>query len=133
VAAAVAERKRKSVKPQADETVTLSHMAAVLENIEQQNRATIEAVFAMERRLTDRFEQRFGAIELRLTALEIAVRKNSEDIRKNSEDIRKNSEDIAKLQLEVQRLAKILGADRDENAIQSLERRVSALEARLGT
>lgn len=102
----------------------MSHMTAVLENIEQQNRATIEAVFALERRLVERFEARFDQIELRLGALEFAVRKNSEDIRKNSED-------IAGLQREVRRLADILGADRDENAIASLERRVTALEARL--
>ena len=101
-----------------------SHMTAVLENIEQQNRATIEAMFAMERRLTDRFDARFEKIELRLTALEIAVRKNSEDIRQNSED-------IASLQRETARLAGILEADREVNAIAALENRVAALEARV--
>lgn len=101
-------------------------MTAVLENIEQQNRATIEAMFAMERRLTDRFDARFEKIELRLSALELAVRQNSADIRKNSED-------IAALQRETARLAGILGADRDVNAIKALENRVAALEARVGS
>ncbi len=127
----MAARKSKSRKVK-EAVVSVSHMTAVLENIEQQNRATIEAVFAAERRLTERFERRFESIELRLSALELAVKQNSADIRKNSEDIRKNSEDILKLQREVERLGKILGADRDENAIQALERRVRALEERVG-
>jgi predicted nucleic acid-binding Zn-ribbon protein len=100
-------------------------MTAVLENIEQQNRATIEAVFASERRMTEMFEARFQNIERRLDALEFAVRKNPEDIRKNSED-------LVKLQSEVRRMADVLGADRDENVISALERRVTALEQRLG-
>lgn len=72
-----------ALKPRtkAEPTVTLSDMTAVLENIEQQNRATIEAVQAMENRLCDRFDRRFDAIEHRLAALEFVVRKNSEDIR----------------------------------------------------
>lgn len=114
-------------------TEVASHFTAVVENIEQQNRAVMEAVLGMERRLTERMDLRFEKIELRLSALEFAVRKNSEDIRKNSEDIRKNSEDIAALQREVARLSTILGADRETNAIQALEARVAALEARIGS
>lgn len=124
------KRTRKPAQPEAQ--VPLSHMTAVLENIEQQNRATIEAVQALEHRLVERFDRRFDALEHRLAAVEFVVRQNSEDIRKNSEDIRKNSEDIVALQREVRRLGSILGADRDENAIAALERRVKALEDRVG-
>jgi hypothetical protein len=117
--------RKKGLAPKGVSAGAFSHMTAVLENIEQQNRATIEAVLGVERRLTERFEARFEKIELRLTALEIAVRQNSDDIRKNSDDIRA-------LQRETQRLATILGADRDENAMTALENRVAALEARIG-
>ena len=116
---------KKTNRPKGVAAEAFSHMTAVLENIEQQNRATIEAMFAMERRLTDRFEARFEKIDLRLDALEVAVRQNSADIRRNSED-------IAAMQRELHRLSGILGADRDVNAITALENRVSALEARVG-
>ena len=104
--------------------VSVSHMTAVLENIEQQNRVTIEAVQAVEHRLIAHFDEKLGAIEQRLSVLEFVVRKNSDDIRKNSDA-------IVALQQEVHRMADLLGADRDENAIASLERRVKALEDRV--
>ena len=122
---------RKPPKPAKVPMVSVSHMTAVLENIEQQNRVTIEAVQAVEHRLIAHFDEKLGAIEQRLSVLEFVVRKNSDDIRKNSEDIRKNSDAIVALQQEVHRMADILGADRDENAIASLERRVKALEDRV--
>jgi hypothetical protein len=135
----VTRKKRVRVEGGGDASVLASHMAAILENIEQQNRATIEALQATEHRLMETFGRRFDAIEVRLSALEFAVRKNSEDIRKNSDDIRKNSddirknsEDIAQLQQEVARIGKILGVEADENTIAVLERRVTAIETRLG-
>ena len=75
----------------------------------------------------DELGTRFGQkawTEQRLSVLEFVVRKNSDDIRKNSDA-------IVALQQEVHRMADILGADRDENAIASLERRVKALEDRV--
>lgn len=108
------------------------HFTAVLENIEQQNRATIEAVIGAERRLTERSDLQFQKIESRIQNLELAVRMNSEAIRKNSEDIRKNSEDIASLQRDVQRIGAILGVDRNVNLLAALEARVAAIEGRLG-
>ena len=123
---------KKQRPPKGVAAEAFSHMTAVLENIEQQNKATIEAMFAMERRLTDRFDARFEKIELRLAALEVAVRQNSEDIRRHSEILRKHAEDIVALQRDTARMVGILGGDRDVNAITALENRVAALEARVG-
>jgi hypothetical protein len=103
-----------------------------MEQMEQQNRATYEAVMAVEGRLMARLDPELRRIGQRLDALEAAVRLNSEDIRKNSQDIQKNSQDIEAMRRELIRLGIILGADRDENAIQALERRVEAIERRLG-
>jgi hypothetical protein len=122
-----------------------SHFTAVLENVEQQNRATIEAVVGAERRLTERGDLQFQKLESRIQNLELAVRmnsdailknsqdilKNSQDIRKNSDDIGKNSDDIGSLQREVKRIGAILGVDRDVNVVAALEARVSAIEDRL--
>lgn len=135
----ITRKKRVKVEGGGEASVLATHMAAILENIEQQNRATIEALQATEHRLVEHFGRRFDAVELRLTALEFAVRKNSEDIRKNSEDIAKLQKDVAKLQDDVAklqhsvtRIGTVLGVDADENAIAGLERRVTAIEARLG-
>ncbi len=101
--------------------------------MQQKLQAVHEAVQGAERRLMGQFDLRFQKIELRLDALEFAVRKNSEDIRRNSEDIRKNSEDIRELREQVARLNGMLRTDSDENAIAMLERRIEALEQRIGT
>src|SRR5688572_627134 len=55
-----------------------SRFLVLLEQIEAQNRATIEAVFGVERRLTEKIDQLEQRLTLRIEALEIAVRKNSE-------------------------------------------------------
>jgi chromosome segregation ATPase len=118
----------------------------LLESMQEQNRATIEAVHALEGRMNARFDDLERRLTLRIEALEIAVRKNSEDIRKNSEDIRKNSEDIRKnsedirknsediqeLQARVDALALELKRKPDADALKALEERVARLEQRIG-
>ena len=93
--------------------------------MDSQLKAVLEGQVAFEHRINERIDTRFQQVELRLATLEFAVRKNSEDIRQNSED-------IVALQIEVRRLAGILHADDNENAVEALERRVKALEARVG-
>jgi len=87
-----------------------SRQAILLEAIQEQNRATIEAVFASKQELVQRMDEMRRELTLRLEVVEAIVKKNGEDIlqntegirkntegiRKNSEDIRKNSEDIRK-------------------------------------
>ncbi|MGQ0505098.1 MAG: hypothetical protein ACT4TC_07225 [Myxococcaceae bacterium] len=97
----------------------------LLENMQEQNRATIEAVHALEGRMNTRFDDLERRLTLRIEALEIAVRKNSEDIRKNSEDIQE-------LQMRVDALALELKKKPDADALKALEERVTRLEQRLG-
>ena len=129
---------QKRSAPRAPRTSTHA-LAVLVEEVRQQNHAILEGIRSSEARILRVMDERFQAFERRLAALEAAVRqnseeirKNSEDIRKNSEDIRKNSEDIARLQAEVRRLDTTLQGKIDQSALDSLERRVSAIEARLG-
>jgi hypothetical protein len=124
---------KSSKKPRSKATSKeMSRVLVLMERMEEQNRATYEAVMAVEGRILGAINPRLDKIELRLDALEIAVRQNSEDIKRNSEDIKRNSEDIKALRLEVERLNTLLRVEADENVIQSLERRVRALEERVG-
>lgn len=100
-------------------------MAVMMEELRSQYAAILEGVHGSEQRLLRSMDERFNAVELRLTALEIAVKQNSADIRKNSED-------IARLQAEVRRLDVTLQGKIDQSALDSLERRVAAIESRLG-
>ncbi len=104
---------------------TLSGFTAVLENIYEQNRVVLEAVQAVERRLTVKMDDLERRLTLRIEALEIAVRKNSEDIRKNSEDIRKNSEDIRKNSEDIKKNSEDIKKNSED--IAELQRRVDAL------
>jgi chromosome segregation ATPase len=118
----------------------------LLEQIQEQNRATIEAVFASEQRIRRDFDARFSSLEQRVAALEVAVRKNSEDIqelkvavRKNSEDIqelkvavRENSEDIQELKRSVDEVRAAMAQKMDAAQLAALEARVAHLETRLG-
>jgi hypothetical protein len=107
-------------------------MNLLLEEIREQNRATIEAVLSSRQEIMRELGGRIDVLSRRIDALELAVRINSEDIRKNSEDIRKNSEDIAALHERLSRVEESLRRRPDEAAIQDLQVRVEALERRLG-
>ena len=124
----------------------IGRVTILLEQIQEQNRATIEAVFASEQRIRRDFEARFTSLEHRVAALEIAVRKNSEDIqelktavRKNSEDIqelktavRKNTEDIQELKRSVDEVRAAMAQKPDAAQLAALEVRVARIEMRLG-
>lgn len=123
-----------------------SRVAILLEDIQGKIAATLEAVFAFERRLDNKIESLRTDLTRRIEALEFAVRKNSEDIRqntedirknsddirKNSDDIRKNSEDIRKNSAEIQSLRDLLTVKADHEALVRLEKRISVLEQRIG-
>src|SRR5262245_36758694 len=80
----------------------------LLEQIQEQNRATLEAVFSLDQKLTRQREESELKLTRRLDALEAAVRINGEDIRKNSEDIRKNSQDIQRMTQEIREMRVML-------------------------
>jgi len=130
-----------------------SRQAILLEAIQEQNRATIEAVFASKQELVQRMDEMRRELTLRLEVVEAIVKKNSEDIRKSSEDIRKNSEDIRKnsedirknseqIRLnteelgrhseELRRIAAMLERKSDQASLIALEKRVTALEKHVG-
>jgi len=123
-----------------------SRQAILLEAIQEQNRATIEAVFASKQELQRNMDETRRELTLRLGAVEAIVKKNSEDIRQNSEDIRQNSEDIRKnseqIRLnteelgrhseELRRIAAMLERKSDQASLIALEKRVTALEKRVG-
>jgi methyl-accepting chemotaxis protein len=130
-----------------------SRQAILLEAIQEQNRATIEAVFASKQELQRNMDETRRELTLRLGAVEAIVKKNSEDIRQNSEDIRQNSEDIRQnsedirknseqIRLnteelgrhseELRRIAAMLERKSDQASLIALEKRVTALEKRVG-
>ena len=74
----------------------MGRVLILLEEMREQNHATIEAVFSSEQRTNRRLEEIELKLTRRLDVLEVAVRMNSDEIRKNSEDIKRNSEDIRK-------------------------------------
>lgn len=61
----------------------------LMEQVLEQNGATIEAVKSLEQKMDRRFNEAAEQNDLRFKSLEAAVRMNSTDIRKNSEDIQK--------------------------------------------
>jgi chromosome segregation ATPase len=131
----------------------MSRVLVLMEQMEEQNRATYEAVLAVEGRILARLDGRLERIELRLDVLEAAVRQNSADIGKlqaavgqlqaavdqNSADIEKlqaavgqNSAEIAKLREELARINQAPRIEQSEDAIKDIERRVQEIERRLG-
>jgi len=124
----------------------MGRVLILLEEMREQNHATIEAVFSSEQRTNRRLEEIELKLTRRLDVLEVAVRmnsdeirknsedikKNSEDIKKNSEDIKKNSEDIERMSREIREMRGMLERKADHAALVALEQRVSALEKRVG-
>jgi len=130
-----------------------SRQAILLEAIQEQNRATIEAVFASKQELVQRMDEMRRELTLRLEVVEAIVkkngedilqntegirkntegiRKNSEDIRKNSEQIRLNTEELGRHSEELRRIAAMLEKKSDQASLIALEKRVTALEKHVG-
>ncbi len=145
-----AKRSKREVPPS---STRYGRVLIMLEEIREQNKATIEAVFATTAALEKKFESRFQQIETRLTALEAAVKLNSEDIKRNSaaiernsedikrnsaaiernsEDIKKHTEELVALRAAVTRLETRVSQVDQKLAIEGLDRRLKAVEERLG-
>jgi chromosome segregation ATPase len=142
----MAARKKTTRRPKAPDDPAGPRFLVLLEQIQEQNRATIEAVWSLDQKMERRFEEESGKNELRFQSLEAAVRFNSEQIRKNSEDIRKNSEDIRELSDGLTRLAtsmdalarrmerveEAIGIKADAAVVAALDARLRRIEERLG-
>lgn len=93
----------------------------LLEEMREQNRATIEAVFAvktgLERRI-DEFEQR---TEARFQVLEFAVKQLASDVRELKTD-------VAQLKVRMERVEQKLDGKADTPRVEALEARVGILE-----
>lgn len=123
-------RRRGRVTATSDQTSR--RVVVLMEQMQEQNRATIEAVRSVEVSLGRKIDDLRRDLTLRIEALEVAVRKNSEDIRRNSEDIRKNSEDIRRLQDQVAEFTVAVHGRATAEQLHALEKRVAQLEKRLG-
>ena len=115
--------KRAPRKTKAESPFTMKRVVILLEDMQAQNRATIDAVHALGTRLDAKIDALRDELLRRIEALEVAVRLNSEAIRQNTADIRENSEDIRRI---LQKLDTFATAAE----LAQLERRVEALEKR---
>jgi len=109
-----------------------SRQAILLEAIQEQNRATIEAVYASKQELAQRMDEMRRELTLRLEIVEAIVKKNSEDICKNSEQIRLNTEELGRHSEELRRIAAMLERKSDQASLIALEKRITALEKHVG-
>ena len=109
-----------------------SRQAILLEAIQEQNRATIEAVYASKQELVQRMDEMRRELTLRLEIVEAIVKKNSEDICKNSEQIRLNTEELGRHSEELRRIAAMLERKSDQASLIALEKRITALEKHVG-
>lgn len=124
----MATRKKRQRPPSSTAT---GRLAILLEDIRDQNRATLEAVHALDVKLTRQMEQLRSDLTARIEALEAAVRILAERVQKNTEDTQKNSDAIDRMRREMAEVRLALQAKGNAEALEALERRVRALEQRL--
>lgn len=157
---AAAKKKTTRSRAQSPTATAAGRFTVLLEQIQEQNRATIEAVHSLDQKMMRRFEETDERNERRFQALMAAVQLNSELIRTNTEAIRKNSEDIRRntevlsrhgdelsrlsgavesmggelklLARRVERLEEVLGLKADAALVANLDARIRRLEERLG-
>ncbi len=129
--------RRKRLRAPSD--TAAGRVALLLEQIQEQNKATIEAVFAAEKRIRDDFGQRFDSLERRVAALEFVVKQHSEQLGRLESRMDGLESRMDRLEAEVRELkdavSRIAGrldefATRAE--LKALEQRVAALEQRVG-
>ncbi len=118
----------------------------VLERVESQMSAVLEAVATTRHELNAKLDASEARLSERISVLEQVVRQNSVDIRKNSEDIlvlrgevsdlRGEVSDlrgeVSDLRAEVARLRHDFDHREERGRMDALEARVAALETRLG-
>lgn len=109
-------RKRTSERPPSSTSV--GRMTILLEQIQEQNRATIEAVHSQGTSLRREMREIERNLTLRIEALELAVRKNSEDIQQ--------------MKKQLAELTDVVRGKADAAELKALEVRVARLEERVG-
>jgi predicted RNase H-like nuclease (RuvC/YqgF family) len=104
----------------------------VLERIESQMTAVLEAVTSSSERLDARIDLLEARLSQRISALEDVVRQHSQRISALEDVVRQHSERISSLENEVARLRHDFDHREERGRMEALEVRVAALEARLG-
>jgi chromosome segregation ATPase len=97
-------------------------MLILLEQIQEQNRTTIEAIYSETRRLEKQLGDRFDRLEARVDNLELAVRFHTAELKPLQNSVLELGRDFAQFQEKIER-------SREEVA--ALDRRISSLESRL--
>ena len=97
----------------------------LLEQLQSQMLVVLEGLTSFRAELKSDVATLREELSARISILEEVVRKNSEEIRKNSADIRDLREEVARLRHDFEHRS-------DVERIGALERRVAAMEARLG-
>jgi len=100
-------------------------LAVIIGAMETVNRSTLDAIASLENKMERRFTELRSELITRIEALEIAVRQLSAEVRKNSED-------ILLLKAQVAELTSAVHGKVDARDFAALERRVAALEDRVG-
>lgn len=103
---------KQAVKPAAD--TPQERFELLLENIEQQNRAVMEAVHAQGNQLRQEMREGFEKLAARADVHELSLRQHSADIRELKEAVR--------------RIETKLDQKAEVSQVQALEARVTALE-----
>jgi outer membrane murein-binding lipoprotein Lpp len=93
---------KQKVKPAA--ATPKERFELLLENIEQQNRATMEAVSAMGNQLRQEMREGFARLEARADVHEAILRQHSTDIQELKTDVQRLKTDVQELKTDVQRL-----------------------------
>jgi predicted RNase H-like nuclease (RuvC/YqgF family) len=104
----------------------------VLERVESQMAAVLEAVTSSSERLDARIDTLEARLSERISALEQVVRAHSERISALEQVVRAHSERISALENEVARLRHDFDHRDERGRMDALELRVAALETRLG-
>lgn len=135
----MATKKKKPTRVRPAGSTAQSRFTILLEAIEQQNRATIEAVFSTRDELRREFNEKFERVDQRLSTLEFVARHHTSLLEQHGERLTSLEtkvdvlqEDVRVLQKDVRHLTGLLETKADKAQVDRLEERVTALEARLG-
>lgn len=108
-------------------------LGVVLERVDANVRGLAEAVVSTREGLTTKMDDLERRLSDRIAILESVVRQHSVELRQQSEQIRQSSEEIRSLRVAVEGLRHDFDHRPEKAELTALERRVSALEARVSS
>lgn len=117
---------KQAVKPAA--ATEKERFELLLENIEQQNRAVMDAVAAQGNQLRQEMREGFGKLNARADVHEVILRQHSADIRELKTDVQGLKTDVQGLKEAVRRIETKLDQKADVSQVKALEMRVAVLE-----